>query len=134
MQFMLFTSRCQGCHGFAFPVWLLKKCFAKCSSSALCACVLSYRCRSHSHRLLCVSEEPRLPDAVLPMRPSSLFLLYPTVLQLLQPLLLCLHHHRVSQKLISFFTQFLRIIVTMGFICHFKLIQLPRLAISFLFY
>lgn len=71
----------------------------------MCVCSVS-RCTSGSHRLLCVSEEPGVQDTMLPMWPSGLFLLYPTVLQLLQPLLLCLHNHRVSPNLISFSLHF----------------------------
>lgn len=90
---MLFTSRCQHCPSFssAFVILLTAHLFR----TSMDVCFLC-RCGSDSYRLLRVSKDPGLKDTLLPVWPSSLFLLYPTVLQLLQPLLLCVHCHRVS--------------------------------------
>lgn len=63
--------------------------------------VSACRCVCGTYMLLRVSEEPGVTDVVRPVWPSSLSLVLTPVLLLLQPLLLCLHNHRVSTNRIS---------------------------------
>lgn len=62
-----------------------------------CTHVWMCRCFRGSNVLLCVPENPEVENFMFPMWPSSLFLVLTPVLQLLQPLLLCVHNHRVSK-------------------------------------
>lgn len=106
---MLLTSRCQFRHKFEYSFWFLWLLLN--AHEAYCVGVhFVYRCASGFYGLLCVSEEPGIQDTMFPMWPFNMFFLYPTVLQLFQPLLLCLHYHRVSQidekKILNIFFSF----------------------------
>lgn len=72
-----------------------------------CANVWMCRCFRGTNVLLCVSEKPEVEDFVLSMWPSRLFVVLTPVLQLLQPLLHCVHNHRVSKYNLFFCDQLL---------------------------
>lgn len=72
-----------------------------------CTRVWMCRCFRGSNVLLCVPEKPEVENFMFPMWPSSLLLVLTPVLQLLQPLLLCVHNHRVSKYNFLFCDQLL---------------------------
>lgn len=92
----------------------------------------------HGSNLLCMSEKSEVEKFMLPMWPSNLFHVLTPVLQLLQPLLLCVHNHRVSKYDFMFCLRFcvecLKAITTLNINlpprCHYKVNVLSGIIIT----